>query len=96
MAILLFQVAAMAEKWKILYPEEKKEVISQKVKQGGGSPGAFGFNGDNDWECLALVGTKSTSRCTQLMIALQTLVTTSRCYLMVLVPLIVVVWCFRF
>jgi hypothetical protein len=22
----------MAEKWKILYPEEKKEVISQKVK----------------------------------------------------------------
>jgi hypothetical protein len=31
MAILLFQVAVMAEKWKILYPEEK-EAISQKVK----------------------------------------------------------------
>jgi hypothetical protein len=30
MAILLFQVAVMVEKWKILYPEE--EVISQKVK----------------------------------------------------------------
>jgi hypothetical protein len=32
MPILIFQVAVMAEKWKILYPEEKKEVISQKVK----------------------------------------------------------------
>jgi hypothetical protein len=31
MAILIFQVAVMAEKWKILYPEEKKEAISQKV-----------------------------------------------------------------
>jgi hypothetical protein len=57
----------MAKKWKILYPEEKK-VISQKSEAVRKSqPRCFGFNGDNDWECMALVGTKSTSRCTQLM-----------------------------
>jgi hypothetical protein len=67
MAILLFPGSCDGGKMKDLIPggEEGHFTKSEAVRKR--QPRCFGFNGDNDWECMALVGTKSTSRCTQLM-----------------------------